>query len=71
MTDQTPERLQLGDRVVWSGDPAGAPTPPDLTGTVGAIDHRRTRPIDNVTVVWDGDGETVAPMTSFTKVTAP
>lgn len=68
MTQDAPVRLKLDDRVVWSGDPAGAPTPPDVTGTVGAVDHRRSRPVDNVTVVWDNGGETVAPMTSFTKV---
>lgn len=68
MTEQTPERLTTGDRVVWSGDPDFAPTPPDVTGTVGAIDHRRGRPVDNVTVVWVTGAETVAPMTSFTKV---
>ena len=53
---------------MWSGDPAQAPTPPDITGTVGAIDHRRGRPVDNVTVVWDDQEQTVAPMDQFTKV---
>jgi hypothetical protein len=70
MTDQTPERLELGDRVTWAGAPELAPNPPDTVGTVAAIDHRRGRPIDNVTVQWDDGTETVAPMDQFAKVVA-